>query len=307
MIFYELALRTPPRFIFAYRVDREQKSIEFSHPDFIEICVREAGYTKREYPDGSWDETFPGDLTAIFPDASFRVTAGEDAHQRHSTFAFVAGDPFRRFDSEEDDLPLQHLRCRVARGESALIPYAIPLGERYDEVLRRIQRIGSFVHSEESSGGISAIAECYALFALLSKIVLDELQQEGTQSVSPSLRVYAERVARLLRERYRQRITVSDLAEEFHLSEGYVHRLFKKTYGVGPIEYLNRYRVDVAVSLMSQKGHSLAQAAREVGVDDASYMSRLFKRVKGVSVRRYFREAEVKKDAVPLPLLFEER
>ena len=306
MVFYELALRTPPRFIFAHRVDRVQGPIEFRHPDFIEITVREGGKTHRISADGEESVIKPMSLGCVFPDVDLLNFAENGARQKHSTFAFVATDPFRRFDSERESIPLHHLRCRVSRGESALIPCGEPLGDRYGEALRRIQRVISFVSSERPGDGLKAIAECYSFFAFLSELVLFRLE-DPLFSGAPAERVYAERAARMLRERYRERMTVGEIAVSLQLSEGYLHRLFKACYGMGPIEYLNRYRVEVAVDRMKNEGLSLAEAARAVGVDDASYMSRLFKRVKGVSARDYFREEEVRGERLPYPPLCEKK
>jgi AraC-like DNA-binding protein len=126
-------------------------------------------------------------------------------------------------------------------------------------------------------------------------------------SANPAERVYAERAARLLCDRYRERVTVSEVAAALQLSEGYTHRLFKACYGMGPIEYLNRYRVEVAVEEIKKHHLALAEAARRVGIEDVSYMSRLFKRVKGVSAREYFREEEVKDERLPYPPLGEKK
>lgn len=298
MVFYELALRTPPRFIFAHRVDREQKEIWFRHTNFIEITVKEKGAGRCLWADGSETELKEKSLTCVFPDMNLGVIAEGDGWQKHSTFAFTATDFFHRFDSERDEIPLHQLRCRVAQGESALIPFAEPLHDKYGEALLRIRRVISFVSSDKPCDGISAIAECYSFFAFLSQLVLTRLD-DPILSTIPAERVYAERAAHLICDRYRERLTVGEIAAALQLSTGYTHRLFKSCYGVGPIEYLNRHRVEVAVEEIKRHRLTLAEAARRVGIEDASYMSRLFKRVKGVSAREYFREEEVKDERLP--------
>ena len=44
---------------------------------------------------------------------------------------------------------------------------------------------------------------------------------------------------------------------------------------------------------METKNLSLKEAAYNVGIDDPAYMSRLFKKIIGLSVRDYFREKPV--------------
>ena len=49
----------------------------------------------------------------------------------------------------------------------------------------------------------------------------------------------------------------------------------------------------VAIDLVDNRGLSLKDAAYNVGIEDPAYMSRLFKKVTGLSFREYFREKRV--------------
>jgi YesN/AraC family two-component response regulator len=61
----------------------------------------------------------------------------------------------------------------------------------------------------------------------------------------------------------------------------------------GVLEYINKRRVSVAIDLINNHHLSLKEAAYNVGISEPAYMSRLFKKVTGVSYLEYFRNKEV--------------
>lgn len=78
------------------------------------------------------------------------------------------------------------------------------------------------------------------------------------------------------------------LAEAAHLSAGHFRKVFKQVSGLTPVEYLNRLRIVKSLAYLQAEGLSVSEAAARVGVTDANYYTRLFKRVIGYSPR-YFK------------------
>ena len=87
---------------------------------------------------------------------------------------------------------------------------------------------------------------------------------------------------------YTEEIEFSLLAEKFGLSSGHFRELFKKATGLTPVDYLNRLRVVKSLEFIRMENLSIADAAARVGIYDANYFSRLFKKIMGYSPR-YFR------------------
>ena len=81
-----------------------------------------------------------------------------------------------------------------------------------------------------------------------------------------------------IRNNYKNRITISDLAELLRMSESNVYSSFKKQYGMSPIAYLNDYRLYVASQLLSTTSYSIENVATAVGMTDMRYFSKMFKR-----------------------------
>ena len=86
---------------------------------------------------------------------------------------------------------------------------------------------------------------------------------------------------------YRSSISVKQLANAACMSESNLYFVFKKYMGVSPIAYTNYYRVTMAEEYLRQSDLTIGEISSLVGFDDQLYFSRLFKRIYGVSPRKY--------------------
>lgn len=84
-----------------------------------------------------------------------------------------------------------------------------------------------------------------------------------------------------------QNIALADLADVAHLSEFHFARLFKQTTGLPPHQFVIHQRVERAKRLIVAGRLSLAQIAIGVGFSDQSQLNRHFKRLVGVTPKRF--------------------
>lgn len=82
-------------------------------------------------------------------------------------------------------------------------------------------------------------------------------------------------------------ISVSDMAAASHISEVYLRRIFRRDYGMSPVMYLTKLRMEYAVSLLRSGYYTVETTAHMCGYDDAKYFSSLFKKTFGVCPREY--------------------
>ena len=82
-------------------------------------------------------------------------------------------------------------------------------------------------------------------------------------------------------------LSVEKLAEEICLSPDYFSRLFLEVTKSRPIEFIQRKRIEKAQLLLVTTKHSLEKIAELSGLNNASYLSRLFKRYVGKSPGKY--------------------
>jgi len=91
----------------------------------------------------------------------------------------------------------------------------------------------------------------------------------------------------ILDREYQKKIDLTFLSNEVLLSVDYIRHEFKKHYGVSPLQYLIKKRVDYAKHLLITSPMSIKQVAYQCGFENEYYFSRLFKKLTGISPRQY--------------------
>ncbi len=84
-----------------------------------------------------------------------------------------------------------------------------------------------------------------------------------------------------------QNIALAELAAVANLSEFHFARLFRQTTGLPPHQFVIHQRVERAKRLIAAGRLSLAQIAIDVGFSDQSQLNRHFKRLVGVTPKRF--------------------
>ncbi len=90
-----------------------------------------------------------------------------------------------------------------------------------------------------------------------------------------------------IKNNYKQKITISELAKIATLSESHFFNVFKKATGVSPIAYINNYRMSVAVKLLLNSDMSICEISDSVGICDCAYFNKAFKKAYQMSPTDY--------------------
>ena len=96
-------------------------------------------------------------------------------------------------------------------------------------------------------------------------------------------------ISNLLRDRFRERLTIEDIATEVGVTPARASRIFRAAYRRTIAEEQRRLRIDFARHRMNDPDVSLATIADEAGFADQAHFSRAFKRVTGATPARYRR------------------
>ncbi len=91
------------------------------------------------------------------------------------------------------------------------------------------------------------------------------------------------RVADRIDTEFRGRLRLEDLAREGGVHPVHLSRTFRRRRGVGVHEYVEGVRVRWACGQLTKGGMDLATLAAEAGYADQSHMTRVFKRVTGMT------------------------
>lgn len=85
-------------------------------------------------------------------------------------------------------------------------------------------------------------------------------------------------------------VSVTNLARQFRLTPRTLNRRFKRATGMTPLSYLQSLRIAGAKDLLRHSNLTVGDIAWQLGIQDVSYFSQLFRRHSGMSPLRY-REA----------------
>jgi AraC family transcriptional regulator of adaptative response / methylphosphotriester-DNA alkyltransferase methyltransferase len=97
------------------------------------------------------------------------------------------------------------------------------------------------------------------------------------------------RVVSHMEHHYADSLRLSDMARMAHMCERNLQRYFLHAFGMTPIDYLNRLRVDKACHLLGKHELTVSQVADAVGIPNSNYFARLFHRLTGISPTAYRR------------------
>ena len=97
----------------------------------------------------------------------------------------------------------------------------------------------------------------------------------------------AESIEEYLDEHHTEKITLDDLAEKFFINKFYLSKIFKETYGTTVNNYLISKRITRAKQLLRFTDMTVDEVGAAVGMGDANYFSRMFRKVEGISPREY--------------------
>lgn len=94
---------------------------------------------------------------------------------------------------------------------------------------------------------------------------------------------HAQIAKQVLDTQFMEPLTMDELASRIFISGDHLRQLFRKEFGIGPIHYLLRKRIEHAQGLLQSSDRKIYEIAHECGFDDPYYFSRIFKKISGRS------------------------
>ena len=122
--------------------------------------------------------------------------------------------------------------------------------------------------------------------AVLLTLLMEQSWHPESVTVSRK-RMELVEIKNYLDEHYTDKISLDDLAERFFINKFYLSKIFKETYGTTVNNYLISKRITRAKQLLRFTDMTVDEVGVTVGVGDANYFSRMFRKVEGISPREY--------------------
>lgn len=193
-----------------------------------------------------------------------------------------APECFCSFMEDVNVLPL-----KVARRFCKNYPFTTIRGDHYVEhIFSEFYRI-----SEEQKFGYLKI-KVLELFYVLSQMDVSKYC-EKERFVQKNQVILAKEMEKYLVQNLARRITVLELAKQFHVSESYLKNLFQSVYGMPVSSYIRVLKMQSASYQLIHTNQTISVIASEVGYSNESKFSAAFKSVMGETPSQ-FRKAHSK-------------
>lgn len=178
------------------------------------------------------------------------------------------------------------------RGASLRLPLHFRLGPQTATARERIWR--TIDHARQAGNDPDSAAACAASASLQELLLwLVGLHGQNTGGTTPrraSLKEEAlTKLSAAVKRSLDKPMLIGELAAGVGLSADYVARLFVKRYGMTLQHYLLLRRIELARHLLISSDLLVSEIGRRVGMPDAQYFNKQFRRVAGESPLAYRR------------------
>ncbi len=147
-------------------------------------------------------------------------------------------------------------------------------------------------HVEVLEGYYGKIKRCTNYEDLLT--ILDEmlnwLKNDTLGSTANQKRDLLDRIKGYVSDHIGERVSVSDIAEEFSFHPNYISTFFKEKTGMTIVQFINQEKIKRAKNLLRSNQYPVKDVARMVGFEDPFYFNRVFKKETGMSPGKFMKE-----------------
>lgn len=111
----------------------------------------------------------------------------------------------------------------------------------------------------------------------------EEVFLSGRREIPSNVSVATKSALLFIHEHYREKISLSDVAEAIHLNSAYLSCLFRREIPLGFSKYLLELRMDTARKLLQNTNYKVKDVAEKSGFYDYHYFTRAFRNLYGCS------------------------
>lgn len=229
-------------------------------------------------------------------------TDGEHCYEQGTVHTLVANRKFTQYSTEPlvheyylvtaltqqvEPIDEEKVANWVCLGNDAIIPEYIT-----DPVL--CHQIGNrLIDMYEQSGDDLLIQlklrSClYELLTLLTEYSVVQARRRYPD-VSKSISPHTQRACRYINQNLAENFSVGDVAKATGITYSHLKTVFLRDMGMSIVAYRNLAKIRMVEQLLSLDNLKLEEAGEAVGIHDPAYLSRMFRKYTGMSVREYRR------------------
>ena len=158
------------------------------------------------------------------------------------------------------------------------------------EYTRKAIQLGVYDYIEKPFDDEELLKVCGQLADKIREEHKNEKQEEGSFHINLPTGFHNHQIScvvNFIKENYEKAIGLSDAAEAIKLSENHLSTLFKEVTGINFLQYLNAYRLNMAIDLMKEGGVNISEIAPRCGFQNPGYFAKIFKRYFGMTPTQF--------------------
>jgi AraC-like DNA-binding protein len=113
------------------------------------------------------------------------------------------------------------------------------------------------------------------------------------QILQPIMQI--DKAVNYIREHFRDKVSVEDLAAMVHLSPRQLQRKFVEAFGSSPQAFIMKLRIQAACLALKEESAQISEVARATGFADQSSFTQHFQRHMGMTPLRYLRQFRLRR------------
>ena len=157
----------------------------------------------------------------------------------------------------------------------------------YKKILGRIQKIVLLNEEKDIFYKLDTRLNLIRIMQMMIK------QETGSGHVDENYNIkngeVKKKIISYIENNYTSKITLAEISEVVHMSQKYFSRFFKENFGINFVDYVNRVRLDKAVSMLLSTDEQVTEIALACGYTNISYFIRSFKKAFGTSPHAFRR------------------
>lgn len=227
----------------------------------------------------------PGELHSIITESS----------DRHWEDAVVFSPGILSFDSYDDAQvglirPIQNGRLLFPRCILPEHPAFAPIQNAFTDIMHSFGKnlpedfsMDDGAVTDDLTSQLYIKSSLLRILAVLSGYQLFMPTEKNTDKRVESIKT----VLTYIKDNYKEKIYIADLARQANLNEQYFCRFFKKVIGHSPMEYITEYRIRQARHLLEETDLPVMEICLECGCNNLGNFLRAFRKYTGTTPLQY--------------------
>jgi AraC-like DNA-binding protein len=160
------------------------------------------------------------------------------------------------------------------------LPYVIFRRNENDQIHQAVRQIYRFLEERRPLYELGIQRELISIFEYLN-LHFEELPRSPLSRVQINARVRVQQMLSFIYDHYAENISLSDISSAASISRSEAGRCFMVYMQSSPIDYLIRYRLRRASSLLADTTMTVQEISQSCGFHSLSYFSRKFRQYYG--------------------------